>query len=81
MDRLIYIIGIVGPIMTIPQVTKIWIDKNAGGISIIAWGTYTITSLCWIIYGVMHKEKPIIFSSGLFFIFDGLVVIGAILYG
>ena len=81
MDKLIYIVGIIGPIMTIPQILKIWIDKNAAGISVITWFTYTIISIFWLIYGMMHKEKPIIFTSFLLFIFDAFVVVGAIMFG
>ena len=81
MDKLIYVVGIVGPLMTIPQVLKIWVDKNAGGISIISWLTYAVTSIFWIIYGIMHKERPIIFSSILLVIFNTLVVVGAMTYG
>ena len=81
MDKLIYVVGIIGPIMTIPQVTKIWIEKNAGGISLIVWITYTITSAIWTVYGVMHKEKLIIFSSSMLFIMNLLIVIGALIYG
>ena len=80
MDNLIYFVGIVGPVMTIPQVTKIWIDKNSQGVSVVSWATYTILSVFWLIYGIMHKEKPIIFTSSQLFIFDALVVIGAVIY-
>ena len=34
MDKLIWIFGIVGPILTIPQILKIWVDKNASGVSL-----------------------------------------------
>jgi len=71
-DKLIYFVVIIVPLMTVPQVTKVWIDKNVQGISIIAWSTYTIASLFWVIYGVMHKEKPIIVTSSLLFILDFL---------
>ena len=81
MDKLIYFVGIIGPVMTIPQVAKIWLDKSAAGISIVAWGTYTITSAIWAAYGVMHKDKPIIISSLMFVIVNLLVVIGAFIYG
>ena len=37
MDKLIYAVGIFGPVMTIPQLTKIWLDKNAAGVSAISW--------------------------------------------
>ena len=81
MDKLIYVVAIVGPIMTIPQVTKIWIDKNAAGVSIITWLAYAIASLFWVIYGIMHKEKPIILTSVLLLILDVFIVVGAIIYG
>ena len=80
-DGLIYVVGIVVPIMTIPQVTKIWIDKNAAGVSVISWLTYAIASIFWIIYGLMHKEKPIIFSSIMLLILDVFIVVGALIYG
>ena len=80
MDKLIYFVGIIVPLMTMPQVTKVWINKDVQGISIIAWSTYTIASLFWIIYGIMHKEKPIIVTSSLLFILDFFIVIGVIVY-
>ena len=35
-DKAIYVIGIFGPIMTIPQLYKIYIDQNATGVSTIS---------------------------------------------
>ena len=81
MDRLIYLIGIVGPIMTIPQVAEVWLNKNASGISVITWASYVVINVFWIIYGTMHKEKPIIVTSIAWLIMNSLVAIGAILYG
>ena len=80
MDKLIYAVGIISPVMTIPQAAKIWFNHSGAGISLVSWITYTIISFFWIIYGIMHKEKPIIFSSLMLFIVDLLVVIGAIIY-
>ncbi len=81
MDQLIYIIGIIGPIMTIPQVAEVWINKNASGVSPITWSSYVIVNVFWIVYGIMHKEKPIIMTSIAWFVMNSLVAIGAILYG
>ena len=80
MDKLIYFVALVGPIMTLPQVIKIWIEKNAAGISIITWFAYAVTSVFWIIYGLMHKEKPIIFTSVLLLLLNIIIVIGAVIY-
>lgn len=80
MDKAIYVIGIAGPIMTIPQLTKIWIEKNAVGVSAISWFAYLIIAFFWLIYGVMHKEKPIILTFGVWIILDILIVIGILMY-
>ena len=81
MDKLIYVVGIIGVIMTLPQLTKIWMEKNASGVSIVSWGAYAILAIFWIIYGVMHKEKPIILTYSAWFVIDTLIVIGLLIYG
>ena len=60
MDKMIYFVGVAGPIMTLPQLFKIWVEKNAAGISVISWITYLVLGIFWLSYGIMHKEKPII---------------------
>lgn len=81
MDRAIYLIGIIGPVMTIPQVAEIWINKNASGVSAITWSSYVFVNIFWIIYGVMHKEKPIIITYLAWLFMNSLVATGALLYG
>lgn len=81
MDKLIYIVGIFGPIMTIPQLTIIWIEKNAGGVSLISWSSYLVIAVFWITYGIMHKEKPIIFANCLWILLEIFIIIGVLLYG
>ncbi len=81
MDRAIYFVGMFGLIMTIPQLSGIWIYKNASGVSAISWTAYLITAIFWTIYGIMHKEKPIIFIYSIWIILDILIVIGTLLYG
>lgn len=80
MDNFIYLIGVLGPLLTIPQVFKIWIAQDASGVSLITWGSYFIFSIFWIIYGVIHEEKPIILSSFLSLIVQAGVVIGIIFF-
>jgi uncharacterized protein with PQ loop repeat len=80
-DRLIYIGGTLGPLMTIPQLFKIWIGRNATGVSVISWGAYAAGSFFWIWYGISYKQKPIIFTYSLFFIIEVLIIIGTFIYG
>lgn len=79
-DKLIFFVGLVGPIMTIPQVTNIWIDKNAAGVSLITWSTYVVTSIFWLMYGISHKEKPIIVTYTAWLFLDASVAVGTFIY-
>ncbi|MFA6524843.1 MAG: SemiSWEET family transporter [Patescibacteria group bacterium] len=80
LDRVMYIMGIAIPILTSSQVIKIWLNKNADGVSLIAWITYAFNSILWVIYGKLHKKKPIIFTNIVSFIINIMVVIGVIIY-
>ena len=81
MDKLIYIVGVIGPVMTIPQIFKIWIHKNASGVSAASWTAYLICSIFWVIYGKMHKEKPVIITYSIWIVLDIFIIIGTIIYG
>ena len=81
LDKTIYAVGIAGPIITIPQITKIWLEENATGLSLTAWCGYTCFSVIWLLYGIAHKEKPIIVTNTAVIITNGLVTLGVILYG
>jgi len=81
LDKLIYFVGIFTPIVTIPQLLEIWLNQNASGVSLISWAGYLIAVSFWLVYGLVHKEKPIIFSYALLVIMDFFVVLGIILYG
>lgn len=81
LDRAIYVVAIIGPIMTIPQVWNIWIGHQVAGISMISWATYLIAALFWLAYAIVHKEKPLIFTNTLWVILDTMIVVGLVIYG
>lgn len=80
-DKLIYFGGIAGPLATLPQVLKIWINKDATGVSITSWAAYAVGSAFWIWYGLQHKQRPLVFAYSLFFIIEALIIVGTFLYG
>jgi uncharacterized protein with PQ loop repeat len=81
MDKAIYVVGIIGPIMTIPQLTKIWVEKNAAGVSVISWAAYLVTGIFWFIYAMMHKEKPLIMTYAIWIVLEIFIVVGTLMYG
>ena len=79
-DELIYIVAFIGPLMTIPQVTTIWLERKVEGISIITWSSYVVLAIFWISYGLIHKEKPIILANFLFLFVNTTIVIGVLIF-
>ncbi|MFH1591505.1 MAG: hypothetical protein ABIC95_06280 [archaeon] len=81
LDKTVLIGGILGPMMTFPQIIKIFITHQAAGVSVMTWGLYCIFNTPWIIYGIVHNQKPIVISYILWFITNLCVIAGALLYG
>lgn len=81
MDNSVYLVGLFGPLMTLPQILNIWVEKNAEGVSGLTWGGYLLGAFFWLAYGVMHKEKPIIFTYVVWAVLYSIIVVGILLYG
>ena len=80
MDDLMYVVAIIAPVMTIPQLMQVWVRKQSQGVSLLTWGAYAGVSVLWLIYAIIHKEKPVILSQFLMLILDFLIVIGVLFY-
>ncbi len=81
LDRSVYFVGVIGPIMTLPQLYMIWHNQNAEGVSIWTWGAYGFVSVFWFLYGTLHDEKPIVFTYSFWILVHAFVITGIILYG
>jgi len=79
LDTVIYPLALISPIMTIPQLSEIWTNGSVSGVSLPTWAAYAMVSSVWFIYGVSHKEKPIIASSSALFILQSLIVVGILI--
>ncbi len=80
-DRLTFIVAVIEPVITLPQVYVIFRDKTATGVSLSTWVGYEILTVIWLWYGLEHKDKMIILYQGLFMIVQTGVIVGGILYG
>ena len=81
LDKVIYFIAIVGPLISIPQVLKIWSEQTAEGLSLFTWSGYLFGGFFWLAYGIMHKEKPIILTNCLWIIINIGIISGILIYG
>lgn len=79
-DRVVFLVGVVGPFFSLPQVFKIWESGETMGLSIETWVAYFVFSIVWFIYGIAHREAPIIISNGIYAVINFLIVLGIILF-
>jgi len=80
LDKFLLIVAVLGPLITLPQIIEIYFVKNVSGVSIITWGLFALGAIPWIIYGFVHKEKPIVISYALWFVLALLIVVGVVVY-
>lgn len=80
LDKSVYAAGVIGPIMTIPQIALIYIGQDATGVSPVSWFMWGLLDIPWILYGVAHRERPIVMTYTLWLVCNAVVFVGAILY-
>lgn len=80
-DRATFIVAILEPLVTVPQVITIFADKTAAGVSLATWFGYEILTLVWLWYGFVHKDRIILLYQGLFLIVQSGVIVGGLMYG
>lgn len=80
LDKLLMAVAVIGPMMTLPQLFKIFVEKNTSGISVLTWSLYTLVAIPWVVYGIIHKKTPIIISNILWVIFQLIIVTGTLIY-
>ena len=81
LDKLTFIVGVIGPFTVLPQIYSIFSTHSANGVSLATWTLIFIVTFPWILYGLAHKEKSIIVSFILWEVVNLTVVIGVLLYG
>jgi uncharacterized protein with PQ loop repeat len=81
LDKLTFVVGVIGPFTVLPQIYSIFSTKSAAGVSATTWALIFIVTFPWILYGLAHKDRSIIVSFTLWEIMNLTVVIGVLLYG
>ena len=80
MERLLRGLSVFTMLMTVPQVLTIWIGHNAGGVSLLSWGTYLLSACLWLVYGMQKHDKTIYLACIGWIVLDAAVVIGVVTY-
>ena len=80
-DKIVLVIAFLAPLIEIPQLVEIYLRKSAENVSLFTWGLFVLFGIPWLIYGIVHREKPIIILYTLWIIIDSVIVVGILLYG
>ena len=67
-DRWALIIGIIHPLMTLPQILLIYSSQDASQVSFVTWAAYDIASVVLIMYGIKHSLTPIIVTQAIWLV-------------
>jgi uncharacterized protein with PQ loop repeat len=78
--RLLGAMSVFAMLMTIPQVLTIWVGHNAGGVSILTWGTYFVSAVLWLFFGCWLGDKNIYLPCIGWLVLDSSVILGALIY-
>lgn len=80
LEKVLRLVSIATMIMTVPQVLSIWIGRDAGAVSIVAWGSYLFSACLWLVYGLRKSDKTIYLACVGWILLDLAVVTGIIVY-
>lgn len=73
-------VGVLQPLMTIPQIVTILQQQDASQISFWTWFTYDIASIVLLTYGIKHKLLPIIVAQILWLLVQTAIIILIFVY-
>jgi uncharacterized protein with PQ loop repeat len=80
LDTVLRVMSVVTMLMTVPQVLNIWVDGNAGGVSILSWSAYLVSACLWLAYGLRKHDKTIYLACIGWIGLDAAIVVGVIVH-
>lgn len=79
-DRLIYVVVIVYPLTTIPQIMDIIVNKSSENVSLLTWLLYDLFTFIFLWYAIDKKLKPLVIEYCLWIVAQSTVVLLIFLY-
>jgi len=81
LDKMTFVIGVIGPFVVVPQIWGIFSTQSAEGVSLMTWLLMFVVTFPWVLYGLAHRDAAIITSFTMWEIANAMVVVGVLLYG
>ena len=81
LEKLIFVIALVYPLTSIPQLYKIWVLKEIAGVSLITWSLFFLLTIPLLYYVIHRKIKPYILLYSLWLLAYLGIIVGLIVNG
>lgn len=81
LDRVIFAVALVSPVMTIPQIWKIYSSHEAVGLSFPTFAAYAGTAVFWYVYSARRRDTVVMLHATASLLAYGAVAVGIALYG
>lgn len=81
LDRIVLLVGIAAPLMALTQLYKILMLQDAASVSSLFWGACALFNIPWVLYGIVHRERPIVVAYAIWFVVNTTTCLAAIYYG
>lgn len=75
-----FIIAVVIPLMTLPQIISIWGTRSAANVSLSTWLAYLFSATCWLIHSILTRNKTLAVNQILWVALESIVVVGILIY-
>lgn len=77
---MMYVVAVVMPLTTIPQIQQLYSTKVTTGLSLTTWVMYTAFGIVPLLYAISNKLKPLILTNVIWMVIDFLMIYGIIRY-
>jgi uncharacterized protein with PQ loop repeat len=59
----------------VPQIIEAW-SSDAPGLAVLTWALFTGIGCIWLVYAILHKQKPLIVAQTVGIVCNLAVVVG-----
>lgn len=77
LDKIVMVAAYVYPLSGLPQLILVY-KGEVSGVSIASWLGFACFSTLFLIYGIMHKIKPMIITNFAWLVLDLFIVFGTV---
>jgi uncharacterized protein with PQ loop repeat len=81
LEKLLRSMSVFTMLMTVPQVSAIWVGRDAHNVSLLSWAGYLVSACLWFAYGLRKRDRTIYVACIGWILLDAAIVIGVVLYG